>query len=154
MRNHKWQTAAFKYKSSCLSLCNLIFGWFYSQKTVKRVFALCHNPCLYGFFMYAFNSLIFSDIMKLFPSIGVLTYMIIPMSLLIVLIMGWMIGHMTRYILKKRSRELSIYLISGIPNRTVSRLIFYENLQKGKETPTGLYFAAAWNEYAGHWKIK
>ena len=100
--------------------------------------------------MYAFNSLIFSDIMKLFPSIGVLPYMIIPMSLLIVLIMGWMIGHMTRYILKKRSRDLSIYMISGIPNRTVSRLIFYENLQKGKETPTGLYFAAAWNEYAGH----
>ena len=40
-------------------------------------------------FMYAFNSLIFSDIVKAFPSIGVLPYMIIVASLLIVLITGW-----------------------------------------------------------------
>ena len=78
-------------------------------------------------FMYAFNSLIFSDIVKAFPSIGVLPYMIIVASLLIVLIMGWIVGYMTKYILKKRSRELSIYMISGIPNRSICRLIFYEN---------------------------
>ena len=77
--------------------------------------------------MYAFNSLIFSDIVKAFPSIGVLPYMIIVASLLIVLIMGWIVGYMTKYILKKRSRELSIYMISGIPNRSICRLIFYEN---------------------------
>lgn len=78
-------------------------------------------------FMYAFNSLIFSDIMKVFPSIDVLPYMITVASLLIVLIMGWIVGYMTKYILKKRSRELSIYMISGIPNRSICRLIFYEN---------------------------
>lgn len=78
-------------------------------------------------FMYAFNSLIFSDIMKAFPSIGVLPYMITVASLLIVLIMGWIVGYMTKYILKKRSRELSIYMISGIPNHSIRRLIFYEN---------------------------
>ena len=44
-------------------------------------------------FMYAFNSLIFSDIVKAFPSIGVLPYMIIVASLLIVLIMGWIVGY-------------------------------------------------------------
>lgn len=54
-------------------------------------------------FMYAFHSLIFSDIMKAFPSIGVLPYMITAASLLIVLIMGWMIGYMTKYMLKKRT---------------------------------------------------
>lgn len=78
-------------------------------------------------FMYAFNSMIFSDIVKAFPSVGVLPYMITAASLLVVLIMGWMIGYMTKYILKKRSRELSIYMISGIPNRSISKLIFYEN---------------------------
>lgn len=51
-------------------------------------------------FMYAFNSLIFSDIMKVFPSIDVLPYMITVASLLIVLIMGWIVGYMTKYILK------------------------------------------------------
>lgn len=29
--------------------------------------------------------------------------------------------------IEKRSRELSIYMISGIPNRSICRLIFYEN---------------------------
>lgn len=78
-------------------------------------------------FMYAFNSIIFSDIVKAFPNAGVLPCMITVASLLIVLIMGWMIGYMTKYILKKRSRELCIYMISGIPNHSIGRLIFYEN---------------------------
>lgn len=82
-------------------------------------------------FMYAFNSLIFSDIMKAFPGTDVLAYMIIVASLLIVLIMGWIIGYMTKYMLKKRSREFSIYMISGIPNRSINRLIFYENVLTG-----------------------
>ncbi|MEZ3445992.1 MAG: FtsX-like permease family protein [Lachnospiraceae bacterium] len=97
-------------------------------------------------FMYAFHSLIFSDIMKAFPSIGVLPYMIIVASLLIVLIMGWIVGYMTKYILKKRSRELSIYIISGIPNRSICRLIFYESALIGifafvMGLPVGILFS-------------
>lgn len=82
-------------------------------------------------FMYAFNSLIFSDIMKAFPGLGVLPYMVVAASLFIVLIMRWIVGYMTRYILRKRSRELSIYMISGIPNRSICRLFFYENFLIG-----------------------
>ncbi len=78
-------------------------------------------------FMYAFHSLIFSDIVKAFPGIGVLPYMIIVTSLFIILIMGWDIGYMTKYMLKKRDREFSIYMLSGISNRSICRLIFYEN---------------------------
>lgn len=77
--------------------------------------------------MYAFNTLIFSDIVKAFPGIGVLPYMIAAVSLLIVLITGWIVGYMTNYILKKRSRELSIYMMSGVSSHSISRLIFYEN---------------------------
>ncbi len=43
-------------------------------------------------FMYAFNSLIYSDIIAAFPSIEVLPYMIIAVSVLIVLIMGWIVA--------------------------------------------------------------
>lgn len=82
-------------------------------------------------FMYAFNTLIFSDIIQTFSSAEVLSYMIVAASLLIVLVMGWIVGYMTNYILKKRSRELSIYMLTGIPNRSVSRLVFYENVLIG-----------------------
>lgn len=81
--------------------------------------------------MYAFNALIFSGSVKALPGIGVLPYMIVAASALIVLIMGWIIGYMTNYMLKRRSRELSIYLLSGIPNRSISALVFYENILIG-----------------------
>lgn len=56
-----------------------------------------------------------------------LPYLIVAASLLIILIMGWIISYMINYMLKKRSKEFSVYMVSGIPNRKISRLIFYEN---------------------------
>ncbi|MBD5477476.1 MAG: ABC transporter permease [Lachnospiraceae bacterium] len=82
-------------------------------------------------FMYAFNTLVFSDMLETFSGAEILPYMIVAASLLVVLIMGWIVGYMTNFILKKRSRELSIYMLSGIPNRSVSRLVFYENTLVG-----------------------
>ena len=35
--------------------------------------------------------------------------MVITTSLLIILVLGWLISYMTSYMLRKRSRELSIY---------------------------------------------
>ena len=64
--------------------------------------------------MYAFNTLIFSDVVKELSSLEILPYMITAASLLIVIIMGWSISYMTCYMLRKRSREFSIYMLSGI----------------------------------------
>lgn len=77
--------------------------------------------------MYAFNALIFSDTVKALPDMELLPYLIVAASLLIILIMGWIISYMINYMLKKRSKEFSVYMVSGIPNRKISRLIFYEN---------------------------
>lgn len=77
--------------------------------------------------MYAFNALIFSDTVKALPDMELLPYLITAASLLIILIMSWIIRYMINYMLKKRSKEFSVYMISGIPNRKIRRLIFYEN---------------------------
>ena len=77
--------------------------------------------------MYAFNALIFSDTVKSLPDIEILPYLIVAASLLIILIMGWIISYMINYMLKRRSKEFSVYMVSGIPNRKISRLIFLEN---------------------------
>lgn len=82
-------------------------------------------------FMYAFNTLLFSDTVKSLSSFEVLPYMIVAASLLVVLVMGWIIRYMTSYMLKKRSREFSIYMISGISNRKLNTLIFRENMLVG-----------------------
>ena len=77
--------------------------------------------------MYAFNALIFSDTVKALPDMELLPFLIVVASLLIILIMGWIISYMINYMLKKRSREFSVYMVSGIPNEKIRRLIFYEN---------------------------
>lgn len=82
-------------------------------------------------FMYAFNALLFSDIVKALPEMEILPYLIVTASALIILIMGWMISYMIHYMLKRRSREFGIYLMSGIPNRKLATLLFYENSMIG-----------------------
>lgn len=82
-------------------------------------------------FMYAFNSLIFSDSVKALPNTEVLSYSIVAASILIVLVIGWVIGYMANYMLKRRSRELSVYMLSGIQSRAIGKMLFYETALLG-----------------------
>ena len=82
-------------------------------------------------FLYAFHTLIFSDSMNALPDMEALPLMIVSATSLIVLIMGWIVGFATNDILKKRSRELAIYLLSGISLRSVRSLVFRENILMG-----------------------
>lgn len=78
-------------------------------------------------FMYGFNALIFSDTVTSLPELEILFYMIIMISILIVFILGWLVHYMTNFMLKKRSKELSTYMVLGISNKAISRLFFKEN---------------------------
>ncbi len=81
--------------------------------------------------IYAFNSLIFSDTVKALPDLEILPWLIIASSLLVILIMGWIIGYMISYMLRKRSREFSIYMICGIQARRIAALLLRENVLIG-----------------------
>lgn len=82
-------------------------------------------------FVYAFNSLIFSDIIEELSCMEILPYMISAASGLIIIVMGWIISYMANYMLKKRSREFSIYMISGVSNHMLGKLIYRENVVIG-----------------------
>lgn len=82
-------------------------------------------------FMYAFNALIFSRSVKALSELEILPYMVVATSLLIIFVLSWIVRYMTNYMLKRRSKELSIYMVCGIPNRTISKLMFRENLMIG-----------------------
>ena len=60
--------------------------------------------------LYAFHALIFSKTAKALPDLELLPYLIAASSLLIVLILGWVVSYMMSYMLKRRSREFSIYM--------------------------------------------
>ncbi|MEE0420349.1 MAG: FtsX-like permease family protein [Lachnospiraceae bacterium] len=78
-------------------------------------------------FLYAFNSLVFSDSVKDISELEILPYLIIATSLLIIFILGWIVSYMMSYMLRKRSKELSIYMVSGLPNKKIRRIFFCEN---------------------------
>ena len=78
-------------------------------------------------FLYSFNALIFSEILEDLYSLEVLPYMIIFSSLLIVCVIGWLVSYMTNYMLKERSKEFSIYFLTGIEKKTICSLIYREN---------------------------
>lgn len=78
-------------------------------------------------FLYAFNSLVFSESVKDISDLEILPYLIIATSLLIIFILGWIVSYMMSYMLRKRSKELSIYMVSGLPNKKIRRIFFCEN---------------------------
>lgn len=82
-------------------------------------------------FMFAFNSLIFSDNMKDISELQIMPYFIFETSILIILVLGWLVRYMNKYMLRRRSKELSIYMVSGIPSKSISKMLFWETVLIG-----------------------
>lgn len=83
--------------------------------------------------MYAFNSLIVSRTMqqlfRLFAEsgngdIGVIATLF---SAVVVFALGWFISYMMDFILRRRSREISTYMILGVEKSDICKMIFREN---------------------------
>ena len=83
--------------------------------------------------MYAFNSLIVSRTMqqlfRLFAEsgngdIGVIATLF---SAIVVFALGWFISYMMDFILQRRSREISTYIILGVEKSDICKMIFKEN---------------------------
>ena len=85
-----------------------------------------------GALMYAFNGLVFSrEIAELSAKLSSLPLVIVLASVAVVLILGWLVAYITRFMLTRRSRELGTYLLIGLEHRQVARLFFLENLAVG-----------------------
>ncbi|CEJ73615.1 ABC transporter permease [[Clostridium] sordellii] len=83
--------------------------------------------------IYGFNALVFSDAIKELSKMisqtgdNELGYMIIIFSFIVVIILGWFVGYMMNFMLRKRSQELSTYMILGIDKKQIIRMFFLEN---------------------------
>ena len=83
--------------------------------------------------MYAFNSLIVSSTMqqlfRLFAEsgngdIGVIATLF---SAVVVFALGWFISYMMDFILQRRSKEISTYMVLGVEKSDICKMIFKEN---------------------------
>jgi len=83
--------------------------------------------------IYGFNALIFSDVAKELANVmsqtgdNELGIMIILFSIVIVFILGWFVGYMMNFMLRKRSQELSTYMILGIDKKQITKMFWMEN---------------------------
>ena len=87
--------------------------------------------------MYAFNSLIVSRTMqqlfRLFAEsgngdIGVIAALF---SVVVVFALGWFISYMMDFILQRRSKEISTYMVLGVEKSDICKMIFRENAVLG-----------------------
>ncbi len=82
--------------------------------------------------IYAFNMIIFSkDILELSRMMDTLPFAIIAVSIVIVLVTGWLVHYMNKFMLQRRSREFGTYMLLGISNKVISKLFFLENTIMG-----------------------
>lgn len=90
--------------------------------------------------IYAFNLLIFSkEIRRISSQLGTMAILISGISFVVVLAIGWMVYYMSRFMLEKRSREFGIYLLLGVPNRTIASVFIGENLVMGAAALGGAF---------------
>lgn len=83
-------------------------------------------------FMFAFDSLIFTDIVQnMWETAMVMAVMIGFVTFFIILIVAWLINYMVHFMLEKRSQEFGTYLLLGMKKKTVSRLYMRENMILG-----------------------
>ncbi len=82
--------------------------------------------------VYAFNLIIFSkEIIELSSGMNALSFIVVCLSVIVVLVIGWLIHYMARFMLEKRSREFGTYMLLGVPGKTITTIFIRENLIMG-----------------------
>lgn len=81
--------------------------------------------------MYAFNSLIFQNVIETSEMAIMMKAMLGMATVFIVLIVAWLINYMVHFMLEKRSAEFGIYMLLGMKKKTISRLYMRENILLG-----------------------
>lgn len=82
--------------------------------------------------LYAFNGLVFSEEIKnLSQMVDNFSVFIFLASIAAIFIIGWLVHYTTNFMLLRRSRELGIYILTGLEPGQVSRLFLLENLIVG-----------------------
>lgn len=82
--------------------------------------------------MFAFNSMMFSDMIRGMNShMTDYMFLLVLFSIIVVIIVAWLINYMTKFMLNKRSKEFGTYLLLGMENKKISKLFLCENILLG-----------------------
>ena len=82
--------------------------------------------------IFAYNSLIFSKpIQELCALVDALTGMLAFVTVTMVLILGWLVSYIVRFIFEQRSQEFACYMTMGMERRQISHMFLAEQMILG-----------------------
>lgn len=82
--------------------------------------------------MYSFMAVAFSEqVMKLSNHMDAFAQVIIAVSIGMIVVIGWLIAYISKFILNKRSQEFGMYLLMGMKRREVSSMFLLEQFLMG-----------------------
>ncbi|MCA5959692.1 ABC transporter permease [Blautia sp. RD014234] len=82
--------------------------------------------------IFAYNSLLFSDAINSFSKLmRPMMSILVCVTVMVVLILGWLITYITHFIFEQRSREFACYMTMGMERPAMSRLFLIEQLLIG-----------------------
>ena len=82
--------------------------------------------------IFSFNLIIFSkDILELSSIMNSFQMCIIIVSIIVILVVGWLIYYTMKFMLQKRSKEFATYMILGIKKKQIIKLFLLENIILG-----------------------
>lgn len=82
--------------------------------------------------MFSFNLVVFSkDIMELSSAMENFRVTVIMVSVLVIIVVGWLIYYTMKFMFAKRSKEFGTYMILGIEKKKITRMFLLENIILG-----------------------
>lgn len=82
--------------------------------------------------IFAYNALTFYEPVKqLYGTSDSLLVMLIFVTVIMVLILGWLVSYIVRFIFEQRSREFACYMTMGMERKHISRMFISEQLVLG-----------------------
>ncbi|MGH4124601.1 MAG: ABC transporter permease [Clostridium sp.] len=102
------------------------------KRSIKDYFIYIITITFVVSLMFAFNSMMFSDMIRGMNShMTDYMFLLVFFSIIVVIIVAWLINYMTMFMLDKRSKEFGTYLLLGMENKKISKLFLCENLLLG-----------------------
>lgn len=107
-------------------------AWRNAKRSIKDYIIYLITVTLAFSFIFSFNLIVFSDdILNLSNIMINFRYAIIFVSLIVLVVIGWLINYTARFIFTKRSKEFGTYILLGIEKKSISKLFLLENLLLG-----------------------
>lgn len=103
-----------------------------AKRSIKEYSIFMFTITMVMTLLYAFNSLMFSkQIITLMGDHADMLSAFLMVSFLLVILMSWLIGYISNFMIKNRSREFGLYLLSGMKRHHIARMLVVEMMIMG-----------------------